>query len=341
METPRDYHVADSWLPVDLTTVDDSPQRKPDLAPNYPLKYPRCRVLVSAPPESVKSLLEYAYALDVVRDGGKVAIVDFEMGTRGALQLLRELGASDEEIRAVHFFDDPQEAMSDTTMERLTAEGYAFVLIDAGVGAYSLEGVDDNKRDDYEEWARNWIDPLWKSDATVAVIDHEAKSSSRWAIGTERKRGRVDVHLRLEEVTKLVRGGSGIYRVIVEKDRPGYIRELAPKGWDLHIFSDPETHMLRLSLRPRAGSSDEGFRPTTLMERVSQYVQENDGCSPSNARANVTGKAQGKLQAIDALVREGYLEKRDAKMGSTLHHVQPFTVESDLFDTAVELARSA
>ena len=342
-EEPRADHVADSWRPVDLTTLADRPQPQPDLAPNFPLKYPGCRVLVSAPPESIKSLLEYAYALDVVRAGGRVAIIDFEMGGHAALQLLRELGASTDEIRAIDFYDDPQEAMSDSTMERLTAEGYAFVLIDAGVGAYSLEGVDDNKRDQYETWARRWIDPIWTSGATVAVIDHEAKSSSRWAIGTERKRGRVDVHLHIETKTSLVRGGRGVYRINVEKDRAGYIRELAPNGWELQILSEPETHRLHLSLVPRDEAAEGSFRPTTLMARVSKYVRENDGCSPSNVKANVKGKAQWLLRAIDALVDEGYIDKRPAKVGSTLHHVTPFSATPDLFGAAddEELARSA
>lgn len=343
-EEPLDGDVADTWRPVDLTTVADQPRPTPDLAPTYPLKYPGCRVLVSGPPESVKSLLEYAYALDVVRAGGKVAIIDFEMGVYGALQLLRELGATEDEIRAIYFYDDPQERMSPRTMERLSAEGYAFVLIDAGVGAYGLEGLDDNKRVEVEEWNKRWINPLRRSGATTCLIEHEAKNGGKgWAIGSERKKGTVDVHLRLEEVTKLVRGGQGLYRLVVEKDRPGYIRELAPRGWDLHVLSEPETHRLRLSLEPRAATADEPFRPTTLMGRVSKYVQANDGCSRNKVKTNVKGKTQGVLQAIDALVREGFIEQREAKVGCTLHHLQPFTGTPDPFETAEddELAESA
>jgi AAA domain len=343
-----------SWQPLDLTTLADKPRRQPNLSPNFPLAYAGSRVLVSAPPESVKSLLQYAFALDVLRAGGKVAIIDFEMGEYGALQLLRELGATEAEISRVHFYASPEGALGvdhprrrdgrlieRPELERLVAEAYTFVLIDAGLGAYALEGINDNARDEFQAWANVWLKPLWQSGATVCLIDHEPKNGGKWAIGTERKQGEVDVHLRLEEKQKLVRGGQGSFRIYIEKDRPGFIREQAPKGWELHVRSEPDTHALTLSLK-RVDDSDESvFRPTVLMERVSKFVEQQvDGCSRTKVRETVEGKSKTIGQAVEVLLEEGYIEERQVGKRSTLHHVKPYRQAVEFFgeDVADHLA---
>ena len=40
------------------------------------------------------------------------------------------------------------------------------------------------------------ITPLWKAGVSTVVLDHEPKSGGRTIIGSERKAGQADVHLR-------------------------------------------------------------------------------------------------------------------------------------------------
>jgi hypothetical protein len=323
----REAQAHESWRAIDLSALSEEPPARPDLAPGFPLIYPGHRHLISGPPESVKTLIEYLAVLLMVRAGRRCAILNFEMGERPARQLLRELGASEQEIRSVAYYC-PEVSPERTDIESLQAADFDYILYDAGAGAYGLEGSKDNDRNDIEAFTQKWINPFWRAGTATGLIDHEPKRGTS-AIGSERKQGTVEVHLRFEAKKKLARGGHGIYRIHAEKDRPGYIREQAPV-WELELWSAPVTNAITWSLKPLATSSAPGdFRPTQLMERVSLYVQVNDGCSKSKVREDVSGNAAGILQAITKLVEEEFVEVRAVGQKHHLHHVRPFTVAGD------------
>src|SRR5205807_1588098 len=108
------------------------------------------------------------------------------------------------------------------------------VIIDAAAGAYDLQGLDDNKRKDVEEFMALWIEPFRLREVATIVIDHVTKSRDgrgKFAIGSERKIGSADVHLGFETVQPVRRGADGLYRVLVHKDRLGHLHR--PQAADL------------------------------------------------------------------------------------------------------------
>jgi Domain of unknown function (DUF3854) len=328
----------DSWEPIDLSKLGERDPVLPDLAPEFPIFYPGKRHVLSGLPEALKTMLLYAGLLLALRNGKKVAVLNFEMDDHDAAEMFRDLGATDEELAQI-VFRSPERAPTDADIAVLVEEALDVVGIDAGAAMYELEGADDNKRIEVEAVARKWIKPLWKAGIATATLDHLAKKGAAgWVIGTERKVGQTDIHLRFESKKPLVRGGSGIVKVKAEKDRPGRIRQAWPHGVEVHIESDPITHSLTWRLRPITEDEAEGdFRPTAIMERISRkaerHAEEHPDEKPLAKSALATGgKKEWALAAIDILNDEGYLhEEPDGKQTLRYRHVKPYRQEDDLF----------
>jgi len=78
---------------------------------------------------------------------------------------------------------------------------------------------------------------------------------------------------------------------------------------------------------------EDGFRPTTLMERVSRFVQAHpveEKLSPAAVEEAIEGKRQYVRDAMDALTRESYLEESPGARGARLlTSVRPYREADD------------
>jgi hypothetical protein len=305
-----------NWQPLDLTSPGYAVMPEPPSLAG--LVYAGKRHLVSGPPESLKTMLCYLLALEHIRAGGVVGIVDLEMGPAAARLLLGELGATPEELKCIYYVE-PEAPPTPGDLEAMLAARVTLAIVDAAAGAYGLSGLDDNKRQDAERFARTWLDPLWKRGTATLTVDHVTKDAEvrgKYAIGSERKVGGADVHLGLHVVKPLSRGGSGLVRIDAHKDRPGFLTR--PVAAELELESEPYTHAIAWTFREPASSSSSsgGFRPTVLMDRVLDFVNRNEyePTSRSPLADAVPGKRTFVLQAIDELLAEGRL----ARVGKTI-----------------------
>ena len=146
----------DPWQRLDLT--DDTYLTRPEPPVVQGLLYRAKRHVISGPPESAKTLIAYTLLLEAMRAGHGAAIIDFEMGPYAAATLLRELGATQDELGTILYFEPETEPYPEFP-QHLAIHAVEFVLIDAAVGAYNASGLDDTKRNDAETWARTWIRP--------------------------------------------------------------------------------------------------------------------------------------------------------------------------------------
>ncbi len=308
-----------NWQALNLAAPEyDRPPRPPDIGG---LLYSGLRHGISGPPESMKTVVAWILAQERVRGGNTVAVVDFEMGPYATRRLLLDLGSTSEEIREhVIYYESPGEpAAADLTA--MVEENVTFVVIDATAGAYDASGLDDNKRQDVERFARAWVRPLFEVGITTVLIDHVTKSvetRGRYMIGSERKLGGVDVHLGLELIGQpLTRGGSAVVKVRVHKDRPGHLRRPVPV--ELHLESDPESHLLTWEWkRPASAIADSGgWRPTMYMERVSRHLEGRAPQSRTAIYRDVSGQRQRVIEATNLLLTDGYLDEVDDKLFST------------------------
>ncbi len=324
-----------SWEPIDLAKLEPRLATLPTIG-GVELVYPGKRHVFSGPPESAKTFATYAIALEEIRCGGNILLVDFEMGPWDARDRLREMGTTDAELEHVFYIEPETPATAEIIESLASSWTFTLVVIDAAAGAYSLQGLDDNKRGDVERFARIYVQAFWLRGVATIVVDHVVKAAEnrgRNPIGSERKLGGADVHLGFETVRALARGGSGLFRIITHKDRFGHLKR--PKAAELELCSDPRAHAITWTFSA-AGSADAGsWRPTHLMEKVSRWLElQPDEVSRSDVEKSVTGTGEFVRRALDELIAAGHVAERGGPRGARLNRSLSAFRESDLVGTS-------
>ena len=210
------------WLNLSASEYDADPQ-----PPAWcDLIYAGGRHMLSGPSESMKTIVAWILALESMRavewEYPRVAHADFEMGPTRTRRLLEDLGADKGTLESIYYVEPLTPPGEHQLGEDIADEGAHLAIIDAAAGAYGVQELDDNARKDAEKFARTWIDPLWRRGVATILVDHVVKRSDergKYAIGSERKVGQVDVHLGVEVVQQLVRGGRGVLKIRTHKDR--------------------------------------------------------------------------------------------------------------------------
>jgi hypothetical protein len=305
-----------NWQPLNLATSDyDTPPQPPDIGG---LLYGGKRHVISGPPESIKTVITWILALEHLRAGNTIAVVDFEMGPYATRRLLLDLGFTLDEIsRRVVYYDAPSEPTT-LDIEAMVEQDITFVVIDAAAGAYDASGLDDNKRQDVEKFARAWVRPLFAAGITTVLIDHVTKNSEtrgKYMIGSERKLGGVDVHLGLEVVGQpITRGGTTVVKVRVHKDRGAHLAR--PVAAEVELCSHPETHRITWQWRATADADADsnGWRPTVYMERVSRHLEQHGEMTRTAIYKAGLGKREYLVQAVDCLISDGNLTEVGSRL---------------------------
>lgn len=334
-----------NWQALNLTAPEFAQPSEPPWLCG--LIYRRKRHSISGPPEAAKTLTALVLALEACRrDNVRVGFVDFESGPAETRRLLEDLGATPDEISAFRYIEAEGPPDENDLQRCFIAEGVELVIIDAAAGAYAVSGLDEMKRADIEAFANLWIDPLWRQGIANVLVDHVVKKADergKFAIGGERKLGGVDVHLGLSAVKQLHRGGDGLIRIATLKDRPGWLAR--PTAAELHLTSDPATHRIAWNLRQPAqpASSDDGFRPTVLMERLSRQLEQHpEGISRTKLYNATSGRREWLVIGLERLIAEGFVADDGSHLGSRT----PFRDDDDgssvpkPFPTVPETARS-
>jgi hypothetical protein len=170
----------------------------------------------------------------------------------------------------------------------------------------TLHGFDADRGSDVEQFYR-LFDPIRKAGAAVVLTDNVVKAAEargKWAIGSERKKSKAEVHLGMVTITPLVRGGTGRAKIQVHKDRPGHLQRPSVGIFEVTAEED----RCAWAIHPDDSHTSEGdFRPTNLMEKVSRYLElHSEPQTRTQIENNVVGKGKGIRVAIDRLIVEGY-----------------------------------
>jgi hypothetical protein len=184
----------------------------------------------------------------------------------------------------------------------------------------SALGLAEDANDDYATFMGRMIMPLSKAGKTTAVLDncgHEGDHPR--GASAKRDLNEVLFSLTAPDEFDLETRGRLIWRPTRQRFAGATPKALEQRlgggeyGLPIPIADDEDHH------------DDQKFRPTVLMQRVSQYVEFDEGCSQTAVLKNVDGKESYIVKALQILIEEGYIRRELGPRNSKLHYsVTPY-----------------
>ena len=265
LEESEDYEILDplesregSWEALDLEPyltgqVEPVMPTQLEREDGQPLLYPGRLNMLYGPSEAAKSWLAMFTCIQILKKGERVVYLDFEDEPVNAIQRMRLLGASDDDLRMKFKYVRPEEALAPMQRSRwgenratdrgkfnnellnsmLERHDPSIIVADGMTVLYGLHGLDSN--DSVQtDIITSWLKSLTRNGrSTVVVVDHTAKNPERGAlpIGSQHKVAMVQGSLlQTYPVKQPMPGEIGEVDLIVLKDRPGQVRAASAKS---------------------------------------------------------------------------------------------------------------
>ncbi len=318
-----------TWAAVELAALLDgsSPESPPTMLERRGgehILYPAKIHAIHGEPESCKGWLALAASAEQLARGERVIYFDFEDDAGAIVARLLALGVDRTAIlERFHYIrpDEPLDARAWSALEPILDQHPGLAVIDGVTEALTLHGLDLESNADVARWLALLPRRLVTAGAAVLTIDHVTKDKEtrgRYAIGAQHKLAGVAVAYKLTVIDPFGRGREGRVKVTVTKDRPGYVRQHAEAGHvaDMRLSSRSDGSV-RVNFEPPTAASPT-FRPTALMQKIFQAVEQDPGLTKSAIRTTVNGKNDAKDLALELLVSEGSLTVQTE--GQAHHH---------------------
>lgn len=316
-----------TWEPVDLAAILDGGYEppRPEIgvrADGVGLFYAGRVNALNGESGGGKSWVALAACAQQLAAGRHVLYVDLEDHAGSIVGRLRRLGLTDHQITAGLHYVAPllpfNHGAQDLVCELVERYSVALAVVDSVGEAMALQAAKQNDDDDVARWFRLLPRRIAALGPAVVLIDHVPKQNEDtklFAIGSQRKRAAIDgVAYRVDTVVAFSADKAGKITLTCAKDRNG---TFAQNQVVAEVKVDPAARTL-LDIVAPAGRNEQGkvLRPTTLMERVSRFLEDQGGpVSRNQIETMVPGNAQAKRLAIDTLEAEGCIEKREARFG--------------------------
>lgn len=327
-----------AWDAVDLEPVLDGERVTP--APSVlartdgvKLFYPGRVNLVMGETESAKTWLVLLAAVQEMAQGNHVIFLDYEDVAETAVERLQTLGADRESILALFsYYESPpllDEFGKELVRSRCSVRGQPTLgIVDGVTEAMGSLGLDPEKGVQVAQFYGGL--PRWfaNTGAAVVLLDHVVKNETargRWATGSQHKISGLDgAAYGMEVVKSFGRERTGLAKVVISKDRCGHVRQHEGSGRTIAMFElmswPDDKASARLKVPMPAGDPDAPFRPTIIMERISEALESATGpLNTRGVRAAVKGKNETLSLALDILVEEGYVLPEDGPRHATVY----------------------
>lgn len=238
--------------------------------------------------ESGKTWLALHACVEETRKGNNVVFLDFEDHADAMLERVRNLGATDEDLK--HFYyvrvEEPiTEEVLKHLLPFLEDVGPTVVVFDSFDEVLQAQGMDPYRPDDVRRAASELFDPMTflSSSPAVVVIDHVTHSNKQRQGGSQAKLSRVDgTSFKVYRQKPFSRGGfePGKVQLYIKKDRPGHVRKVSVKTGtgndrlsaevDFDTFGEDE---LRIIVNPPETSTATHMKDwSTQIEELSPFI---------------------------------------------------------------------
>lgn len=323
---------SNGWDEMNLTdAVWSTPPPAPDLfkrSDDVCLLYRRRIHYMFGPPESGKSWGAQVASVWAVNADEDVVYLEFENDGWSIRERLMALGIDYAKFGSRFHYFNPSGTYTEAQWAtfRKVLDTTKLVVVDGVSNAMSLLGASPLNHDDTVRFEMSFLRPLTAHGAAVVAIDHAPKNTegaTSSVFGAQHKKAAVTgAMFRFEVVKPFGRGLRGVARLMLDKDKPGFLRQHTVDGAVAElVLTSRSDGTVDAQLEPAPAKGVE--RPTGIMEQLSRYVEQNPNVTGSDLRTQGTSsQAKGAVnRAIECLLQEGYIG-RDG--GNRFYSKKPF-----------------
>lgn len=258
--------ISSSWGPADIAEIvatggaSDPPPSLLRRSDGKRLLYGELLNGLHGESESGKTWVALFAVAQVIADDQHVLYLDFESSKLDITSRLMALGLPGDRLVDRFTYIGPQDRYTADEMEELAqliASGkFTLTVLDGVTDAMSVFGLKPRDESDFAQFKRDLLLPLTIAGSACVTIDHIARGSDgKEALGTQHKRASVrGSALHVEVITPFARGKDGAARLVVAKDRPGWVRGFATRQKEkmvagiFTLATDPESGSLTADL---------------------------------------------------------------------------------------------
>lgn len=278
--------------------------------------------------ESGKSWIALLAIVQAINQDQHILMLDFEDSPASIHRRMRQLGLTDDQL-ARFDYASPAEALGAAQSADLMAaigRNYAVIVVDGVNAAMALLGWELNSNTDATLFITTVLRPLAATGACVITVDHVPKNSEqrgKGGIGAQAKRAMVDgCTLSVDVTTPFGKGQAGKLRLMVDKDRHGFVRGVCPDGKHagfVHLESVDDN--VRIHIAP-PGNQVANWQPTTKMAEIVKALTDLEKpLTFRQIKQLVPGRDETIRTAVAALVRAGRVSVQPGPRGAILHHL--------------------
>lgn len=293
-------------------------------------------------PEGGKTWLAQCAIVEELNAGGTAAMIDVDHnGPDHTAARLLLLGARLEDIAnpdKFRYYEPEDGDQLTASVTDIVSRRSGVVLIDSLGEIFPMLGINTNDGDEITTAMRQVCTRPAVAGSCVITIDHLPKSTEArttgYAIGSIAKKRMIrGAYLRADVKLQPAPGQRGIVSLRIEKDTAGELRKSSGGGYAGELVLDStQPHVTRWEItRESMPKNDDGtFRPTSIMERISRYVEDNDQATFTDIKDAVTAKDKTLRDAIHNLVADGFIARIDGARRAKLHHsIAPYREAED------------
>lgn len=300
------------------------------------LLYPGKVHSLAGEPGAGKTWIALAAVAQVLADGERTMVIDHEDRLDTTVRRLAQLGVPPELIVAGLDYVTPTIAIRGGGVTKnvvMASERCTLVVVDSLGEALAHSQLNQNDDGEVAGYMGRVARRLADGGAAVLLLDHVVKSSEergRWSIGSQRKLAAIDgaayqaIAIRSPSVD-----AEGLVKVVCSKDRGG---NWAHGSTVAEVTITPGVDgSVVLRIDAMTTDSDGEVVPTTLMEKVSEYLQGLDeAVSIRRICDHVEGKMTYLRKACQHLIDGGHMVRDGGTDSRPLYVLsQPFTLDLD------------